>query len=246
MCNKLLSIILVLLLFPATTLLTLTVEEIIDKMDENQLHESSEYTAIMEIHDRFGMRVKTFKGYTKDDDKILLEFTNPEEAGQKILRLQDDVYLYFPQMENVVRLQGNSLKDSVMGSDFSYEDLTNEKSTLDDYHAELLGTEEVGGYETYVIELTGKTQKEVYPYQKIWVDTELFVSRKIELYSLSRKLLREMYLSDIREVSGKNIPFVMEMSDKLKQNSKTVFIIQTIEIDIPISDDTFSLGALEW
>ena len=114
----------IILLFLPAFLFGLTGEEIIRKMEANQVHKSARTTGAMSITDRFGTRVKTFKVFALGEEKTLLEFTNPEEAGQKILRIDDEIYLYFPEAEEIIHLQGAALKDSVMGSDFSYEDLT--------------------------------------------------------------------------------------------------------------------------
>ena len=108
------------------------------------------------ITDRFGSRTKTFILYAEGADKMLIEFTNPEERGQKIMRLEDEIYLYFPDAEEVIRLQGSALKESVMGSDFSYEDMTGEGDLLDQYEVTLLGEQMVDGRRHYHLELEAK------------------------------------------------------------------------------------------
>ena len=55
-----------------------------------------------------------------------------------------------------------------------------------------------------------------------------------------------MYIRDIRTISGKNVPFEMEMSDKMRRNSKTIFRILFIEINVRLDESIFDLGALSW
>jgi outer membrane lipoprotein-sorting protein len=225
----------------------LTAEQIIKRMEKNQVHDTSKGSGSMEIVDQFGTRTKTFTSISAGEDNMILEFTNPEEQGQKILRLEDEIYLYFPDAEEVIRLQGGALKDSVMGSDFSYEDLTGEKGILSSYKVELLQPSlvDVDGVKCYHLMLTG-IKNVAYPQQELWVDAELFVPRKAHYFSLSGRLLKEMIIKDVKKVAGKNIPVYFEMSDKMKKNSKTIFRLIDIQIDVPLDANTFSLENLSW
>jgi outer membrane lipoprotein-sorting protein len=220
--------------------------EIVRRMEKNQVHKTAESQGSIVITDRFGPRTKTFKASSMGTDKMLIEFTNLEEAGQKILRSGDEIYLYFPEAEEVIRLQGSGLKDSVMGSDFSYEDLTGEKGLLDLYTVEMEGSEKVDGRDCFILKLTGKKKDIAYPLQRMWVDSELFVTRRASYFSLSGKPLKEMTVSEIREVSGKNIPTRLEMRDLMKKNTSAVFQISKITIDAPIDPKIFTREELSW
>ncbi len=234
------------LLLAATGASALTGEEIIRKMEANQVHKTSVSTGSMAITDRFGTRSKTYKAYARGQNEMLLEFTNPEEAGQKILRIGDDIYLYFPEAEEIIHLQGAALKDSVMGSDFSYEDLTGGKGLLESYHVTLESNESIDGHDCYLIKLEARTRDVVYPIERVWVDTELLAYRKVILYSLREKPIKEMLITDFERVAGKNVPVRMEMRDLMKKNSKTVFETRSIDINIPLDDNLFSLAELSW
>jgi len=225
----------------------LTAEEIIKRMEINDVHNTSTSSGSMTIVDRFGTRVKTFIAISAGEDNMLLEFTNIEEMGQKILRLEDEIYLYFPDAEEIIHLQGGALKDSVMGSDFSYEDLTGEGGILSSYKVELMepAPVNVDGIQCYHLKLTG-IKNVAYPRQELWVDAELFVPRKSHYFSLSGRLLKEMLIKEVKKIAGKNIPVHFEMSDKMKKNSKTIFKLQDIQIDVPLDSGTFSLENLSF
>jgi outer membrane lipoprotein-sorting protein len=220
--------------------------EIIRRMEANQVHSSAQYEGSIAITDGFGSRTMTFKAFSQGEDKMLIEFTNPEEAGQKILRVGDEIYLYFPEAEEVIRLQGSALKDSMMGSDFSYEDFTGEKGLLDLYSVEQEGNEVVDGRDCFVLKLTGRKKDIAYPLQRMWIDAELFVVRKASYFALSGRLLKEMTVQEIKAVSGKVFPTRFEMRDLFKKESLTVFQITRIQIDSPIDPRTFSREELSW
>jgi outer membrane lipoprotein-sorting protein len=220
--------------------------EIVRRMEANQVHKTAHFEGSFSITDGFGTRTKTFTAWSQGEDKMLIEFTNPEEAGQKILRTSDDIYLFFPEAEEVIHLQGSALKDSVMGSDFSYQDLTGEKGLLDLYLVESEGSQSVDGRDCHVLKLTAKRKDIAYPLERMWVDAELFVVRKTASFSLSGKALKEMVIKEVRSVSGKVFPTLMELRDLMKKNSLTVFEMRKITIDTPIDPKMFSRDELSW
>ena len=227
-----------------TPLSALTGEEIIQRMERNERHSSVHSTGSLQISDRFGTRTKTFISVAAGDDRSLLEFTNPEEAGQKILRLEDEIYLYFPDAEEVIHLQGAALRENVLGSDFSYEDMTGASSILDDYAVELEGSEAIDGHDSFRLRLTAKRRDVVYPIQVVWIDAEQFVTRRVEQFSRRGRPLKQMAISDYRLVGDKLIAVRLEMSDLMKKDSRTVFVIDTIEVDVPVDEELFSLEEL--
>src|SRR5512136_2172981 len=164
-----------LLAAPALMAADLTAEDIVARLQANQVFTTSRMQGVMTVTDRFGTKETRFTSYSRGDAEALIEFTSTEEKGQKILRLKDEIYLYFPDAEEVIRLQGAALKDSVMGSDFSYEDLTGEKS--------LLGSEQAGGREQFVLELKAKGRGVAYPLQKLWVDAEEYLPLRGEYFA---------------------------------------------------------------
>ena len=227
-----------------TSLSALTGEEIIQQMERNERHSSVHSTGSLQISDRFGTRTKTFISVAAGDDRSLLEFTNPEEAGQKVLRLEDEIYLYFPEAEEVIHLQGAALRENVLGSDFSYEDMTGAGSILDDYAVELEGSEAIDGHDSYRLRLTAKRRDVVYPIQVVWIDAEQFVTRRVEQFSRRGRPLKQMAISDYRLVGDKLIAVRLEMSDLMKKDSRTVFVIDTIKVDVPVDEELFSLEEL--
>jgi outer membrane lipoprotein-sorting protein len=241
--------VLLMLAFWLTTALgvwAITAEEIIEAVENNEINEEERIDGSMIINDRFGSRVKTFVSYASGADRMLLEFTNPEEKGQKILRLEDEIYLYFPEAEEIIHLQGSALKESLMGSDFSYEDLTGEGDLLDQYEVTLLGEDNIDGRKHYHLELKAKKRGLAYPKQEAWVDAEYWVMTRANAFSLSGRLLKEMELGDIRKVAGKYVPHYIIMRDAMKKNSSTEMRIEEIDLQADLPRNVFSLEELTW
>lgn len=220
--------------------------EIIRRVQDNMTNDTEIARGEMVISDRFGERTKSFISYAAGTEEMMLEFTNPEERGQKILRLSDEIYLYFPEAEEIIHLQGSALKESVMGSDFSYEDMTGEKDLLALYDVKLLEEVALEGRPHYLVELKGKKKGVAYPLQKLWVDTELLLPRRAEYYSLSGRLIKELVFSEFRKVDGRPVAARMLMTDKMKKNSTTEFHLLEVRINRPLPEGIFSLEELSW
>jgi outer membrane lipoprotein-sorting protein len=243
MKNALLTIILASLTVMASSQ---TAEEIIQRMDDNETWTSVKMVGAMRIEDNFGQNVSEFISYSQGEDDMLIEFTSEYEAGQKILRKDNKIYLYFPDAEETIILQGAALKQSMMGSDVSYEDMAGERTTLDDYDATLLGEETIDGRETWQIDLTAKEGNYNVPYarQVVWVDKATDLAVKVDMYSLSGRQIKTLSVSDIRRVGEKWVAYSTVIKDLLRGNSQTELLIQDIEINPSIRSGMFSIRSL--
>ncbi|MGI9255576.1 MAG: outer membrane lipoprotein-sorting protein, partial [Salinispira sp.] len=221
-------------------------ENVIRQMENKEVFPSAFVRGKLIIHDRFGEKTSGFDSYSLGSDYSLIEFTSVEEFGQKILRSNDDIYIYYPDAEEVIRLFGSALGDGILGSDASYEDLTGERSLLDDYEVTAfhIETQDAGG-ELYRIELKAKKASVPYPRQIIWIDDNLN-GVSAEKYSLSNRLIKEESVLDFQNIGKYTVPVHIRIDDTLKKNSYTEFIIDDIEPDYPLDIDFFSIDELTW
>jgi outer membrane lipoprotein-sorting protein len=225
---------------------SITAEEIIERLEDNIVYDTSYMEGRMIINDRFGEKESSFIGYSEGDDDSLIEFTSIEEEGMKILRTENEIYLFYPEAEELIRMQGEALKDSVLGSDVSYEDMTGGKTLLDSYDVTLEGTENIDGESCYKVSMIAKKNDVPYYKQIMWIDTEIFIYRQIHRFSRSGRLLKEISAGDIRNIDGYYVSFYMVLKDTLKSNSSTEFIIDELELDIRLPRNIFSLEELTW
>src|SRR5512137_1984634 len=101
----------VLLAAPGLLAAAQTAEEIVARLQANQVFRTSRIEGVMTVTDRFGTKETRFVSYARGDADALIQFTSPEEKGQKILRTKDEIYLYYPDAEEVIRLQGAAFRD---------------------------------------------------------------------------------------------------------------------------------------
>ncbi|MBA7583158.1 hypothetical protein ES708_25098 [subsurface metagenome] len=61
------------------------------------------------------------------------------------------------------------LKQSLMGSDLSYEDMMDNVELLEDYDAGVIGSEVIEERDCWIVELQAKTAEVNYQIRKVWV-----------------------------------------------------------------------------
>jgi outer membrane lipoprotein-sorting protein len=220
----------------------LTAEAILARIDDNMVYETaySEVDMIITI----GKRVieKKLVSYSEGIDKSFVEFLSPaRDRGTKMLKVGKVLKIYFPSAERVMRLSGHMLKQSMMGSDFSYEDMMETAEELkEEYEVKLVGEEVFNDVPCYVLELESRDESRTYFFRKIWVDKEKFIGHKVEFSAKSGKLLKVMTVGDIQSFRNRHYPTRVTMEDKLRQNSKTEMIVKNIQFDAPIPEGTFT------
>ena len=137
------------------------------------------------------------------------------------------------------------LRQSVMGSDMSYNDMMEDKPIEELYGASIEGSIEINGRDHWIVVLEAKINGLAYPKRKLWIDKEYLLPMKEELYAKSGKLLKTLTMSDVKRIQGRWFPSRFNFRDELKRNSKgTEWIIDDIEFDIEISNSRFSKALL--
>ena len=224
----------------------ITVDEIIEKMDKNLNAKSRILRSKMVVHGRRSSRTIESKNWVMGTDKAFTEYLSPaRDAGTKMLKLDDKLWTYSPQTDRVIQISGHMLRQSVMGSDMSYNDMMEDRPVQEIYKATISGSEHLENRDYWIITMEAKAKGLPYPKRKSWIDKEYFLPVKEELYAKSGKLLKTSKLSDIKKIQGRWFPGKFEYKDELKRNSKgTEWIIDDIEFDKKISPSRFSKARL--
>lgn len=220
-----------------------TADEIVRKIDKNLAPESIEYRGKMVIHKDKKNYTKKFKIYGVGEEKSFVEFLSPaRDKGTKYLTVGDNLWMYLPRANRTIKISGHMLRQSMMGSDFSYEDQTDRKKLTDLYNSKIL--EETST--EYILELVKKDGIETNYYKrKIWVNKENYISKKSEMYARSGKLLKILIISETKKIKDTYYPTKIKMEDKVRNDSSTEIFITEIKLDIKILDSIFTLRNLE-
>ena len=224
---------------------TESAKSIIDKVDENMTSDTRVMISEMIVYGKRKSRTIRSKGYARGTVDSFSEYLAPaKEKGTKMLKLDDKLWIYSPNTDRIIQLSGHMLKQSVMGSDLSYEDLMEDRKLMDVYDAKLVGEESIDGNNCWVLELNAKTDKVNYARRKMWVDKDKYVPLKEELFAKSGQLLKKTEMSDIVNIGGRWFPKKMNFKDMLKSGKGTDFVIIDVEFDAAIPEYLFSKAAL--
>ncbi len=222
----------------------MTAEEIIKRRDDNEYTHSAYAEATM-IISKGGKRIeKSMKMYSRGSD-ALVEFINPADRGTKFLKREDNLWMFFPDAEDIVKISGHMLEQGLMGSDFSYQDMMESEKLIELYTFNLLDEDKFEDIPCYVVEAIAIPGKKISYYRRVsWIDRERFVGLKEEFYAESGRLLKVSEVQEIVNIDGRWLPVQSIMENKLRKNTFTKFIISNIELNIELEDSIFSLQRL--
>jgi len=199
----------------------------------------------MVIHGRRGTRTLISKTWAEGEKKAFTEYLAPaREKGTKMLKLEDKLWIYSPTTDRIIQIAGHLLRQSVMGSDLSYEDLMEDAKLAHHYTAVVTGIDTLDGRACWVLKLTAKTKDVAYFMRKLWVDQARYIPLKEELYAKSGKLLKKVELKEITRIQDRWFAKKIIFKDMLKRGGGTEFIIDSIQFDQPIPEYIFSKAAL--
>lgn len=221
-----------------------TAQQILAKVDANESYSTIRYAGRMEITIGGETRYKTMTSIGQGSSKAFVEFTNPEDRGTRYLKRDKNLWIYFPKEQDTVKISGHLLKEGMMGSDVSYEDALESSDYQEKYTATRKVDDTAGDRSCFVVELNARVPTAAYDRRVLWIDKERFVQLKAEMYAKSGRLLKTSATLEMDRVGDRWFPAKMEFVSKLRANTKTVFTMSNVELNVPLSDQQFSMAAL--
>ena len=224
----------------------MSADDIMKAMDQNLNAESRIITSKMVVKGRRSNRTIESKNWVVGTELAFTEYLSPpREAGTKMLKIGEKLYTYSPQTDRVIQISGHMLRQSVMGSDMSYNDMMEDRPIEELYSATIEGSAMVDGRDHWIMVLDAKVIGLSYPKRRSWVDKEYLLPKKEELYAKSGKLLKTASLEGIKKIEGRWFPSKFVYKDELKRNSKgTEWIIDNIQFNKKIPNSRFSKALL--
>jgi outer membrane lipoprotein-sorting protein len=233
------------LLAAARPAAALTAAELLATVDSNQSFATERFKARMTILKQGRRLVKEFSGYgMKEGQKFFMAFSNPEDRGVKYLKLDDELWIWLPDAQDSMRISGHMLRQGMMGSDLSYEDMLKNETLLSRYDASLAGTTNLDGAPCERLVLRSRYDDAAYFRRDCLVDAALGVVRRVDLYAKSGRLLKRMSFDDVRAVGARNVAFRSTVRDMTRRDSVTVVEFLDLSFDAALPAGAFSKSAL--
>lgn len=206
---------------------------------------------VMTVTDSSGRERKlAYESRGRDyNEKTLICYSAPARIrGQAILMLNnaDDIWMYFARTGRVRKLATHAKRNSMEGSDFSFEDIGGGNLFVTDYSSRLEGEEPVNGVACYRLRLTRK------PGSSSAYATLVMRIRKSDCYPLVIEYFKgagkttpdkRLLLSAIVPVQGVPTARRLTMLD-LRDRSSTVITVEVVDYKSDIGAGAFTVQAL--
>ena len=180
---------------------------------------------------------------SKDNgEKQLIWFLAPaDDKGIAFLKIEhdkkdDEMRIWMPAFNKVLRISAKKRSDSFMGSDMSYEDMSSRQ--LNECKFTLIGQEVYDSISCHLLESIPKEHvHSEYSRHITWVDSSLLIPLKEESFDKSGQLLKEKYFS---YTNIKSYQILSEIRvTNIQKNHSTILNFENIKLDTGISDDLF-------
>jgi outer membrane lipoprotein-sorting protein len=224
------------------------VKAIIEKADELYRSTTSSAELEMTIVTPNWERTLSMDVWTEGMDKTFIIVNSPlKEKGIATLRIETEMWNYFPRINKVMKVPPSMMMGQWMSSDFTNDDIVKESTLLDDYTAKLFSPENAEP-DYYYIELKPKEETvTVWGKIELVVEKETYLPARQVYYDEKGNAMRILDFKEVRELGGKSIPSVMEMtplSKERKGHSTTIkYLEATFDEELP--NDTFTLRNLQ-
>lgn len=159
--------------------------------------------------------------------------------GTRFLQRDDTLWMFIPRSgsRSPIRLAG---RDSFQGSVFSNRDI-GESMYTEDYHARLIGRtemthDELGQVEVYEVELTPRHDEAAYGRVVAQVMVEDFIPLQMSYYVRAGMNTKELFLSDMQQLAGRQRPSRMEMVSYEEEGKVTVVRLLEMQQDDQLPD----------
>lgn len=222
------------------------VKALIEKVDRLYRADNSYARMQMTIVNPNWQRTLSMDVWSQGMEKTFIRILSPaKDKGVATLRIENEMWNYFPKIDKVMKVPPSMMMSSWMGSDFTNDDLVKETTLLDDYDAELVRPEGADPA-LHVIQLLPKQQTAtVWAKIVLRIDKQSLLPKDEEYYDEKGRKMRRVEFKDVKEIGGRVMPTVMELTPLNKPQNKTVIEYQRATFNTGVPNTVFSLRNLQ-
>ena len=197
----------------------------------------SSYTEVtMTVHRPDWERSMSMLSWTRGDDDSLVRFTAPpKDAGNATLKLGDDMWIFNPRLNQILKLPASMMAQSWMGSDFSYNDLAKANQVLTQYTHKLIGNEQREGHGVYVIEALPKPEAATVWGKQVVRIRDDGVLLEENYFDQDMKLVKSMGTKTVAELGGRQYPVlvIMRKAESAREWTQLHFLQGHFNLHLP-------------
>ena len=221
-------------------------QKLLEQVDDNLWSNTKFISGRLIIDNGRKIRTLTQDSWMEGVTRSYSHYKSPaREKGTKMLKIKGKLWMYTPRTDRKILIAGHLLRQSMMGSDLSYEDMMEDHKLSKSYSATFDTFTNIDGVKCAVLNLSARDKKTTYQTRKVWINPNDKTVLKEERFAKSGKLLKRILFKDYELISGKKFPRTMIFKDLLKKNTKTTYKFDVIKFDINIPPSYFSQSILK-
>ncbi|MCB1694352.1 MAG: outer membrane lipoprotein-sorting protein [Pseudomonadales bacterium] len=216
---------------------------LVDRMEEIYRGDSSRAKMTMTIETPEYQRSLTLAAESMGTEDSLIRVLSPaKDRGITTLKLDKEMWNYFPKINKVIKVPPSMMMGSWMGSDFTNDDLVQETKLTDEYRLTL--NEDA---DSYNITLVPRAQTVT-----VWgridyiIDKQKLIPLGQNFYDDKGEMVRKLTFSDPKQFGKLLLPSKLEMVPLNKEGHRTVVKYDELVFDPKdVTKDDFTLRNLK-
>ncbi len=221
-------------------------QKLLERVDDNLWANTKFITGRLIIDNGRKVRTLVQDSWMEGVTRSFSHYKSPaREKGTKMLKIGGRLWMYTPRTDRKILIAGHLLRQSMMGSDLSYEDMMEDHKLSKSYSATFERFEDFGGIQCAVLHLVARDKKTTYQTRKAWIDKDAEIVLKEERFAKSGKLLKRIIFEDYEKIGKRLFPRTLIFRDMLKENTKTIYKFDVIKFDVEIPAKYFSQSILK-
>lgn len=183
--------------------------------------------------------------WTEGDKRSLVRVTEPrKDQGNSTLMDGNNMWSFSPKINRVIKVPSSMMGQGWMGSDFSNKDISRADDIVDQYVHTLLGTTEVDGQAVYEIQSVPHEEAAVVWGKEVLKIRDDKVLMEQGFYDQDGVLVKQMTSLEIGEMNGRTIAIRQRMGKVETPDEWTEITVGTVDYDIEMADNLFTLSNL--
>lgn len=218
-----------------------------DAMDLISAVEDTVYPAVYEanltiVNDKPGSSTESTVKVMRKGDNLTVLFLGPEiQKNQVLLRNGEKMWMYLPNAGKTLRV---GAKEMSMGGQASNADMMR-LGIQADYSATLIGEESLEGSKCYKFELTAKHRSAPYDRFYYWISIEDKLPVRKELYTISGKVIKNIYYKEPTVLAGQLIPSLVIIENAENPALRTTMKTTGMSRTLTVLDNVFTLAYVQ-
>ncbi len=206
---------------------------------------TSQGAMTMTIHRPDWERSMSMQSWTQGEKRSLVRVTAPrKDRGNGTLMDGNKMWSFSPKINRVIKVPSSMMSQSWMGSDFSNKDISRADDIVEQYDHTLLSEAQIDDHVAYEIQAIPHEDAAVVWGKEVLVVRDDNVLIEHRFYDQDGELVKALRTLKIGQMGGRTVAVQQRMEKADAPDEWTEIIVDSVEFDIELNDNVFTLSNL--